>query len=37
MEVASFTQQMGKDDPIDYKTYMRKVSKYDIDRAQVDF
>ncbi len=36
MEVASFTQQIGKREYIDYKQYMRRVSKYDIDRNSVD-
>ena len=37
MEVVSYNQNLGKDDPIEYRPYLRKVSKYDIDRGTVDF
>lgn len=36
MQVPSFTQHLNKDDGIDYRAYLRRVSKYDIDRNQVD-
>ena len=37
MDVASYKQHLNKEDAIDYKPYLRKVSKYDIDRGAVDF
>ena len=37
MDVASYQQNLNKEEPIDYKPYLRKVSKYDIDRGAVDF
>lgn len=36
MQVASYTQHLGKEDGMDYRAYLRRISKYDIDRNQVD-
>lgn len=37
MDVASYTQHLGNYNDIDYRDYVRRVSKYDIDRGTVDF
>lgn len=37
MDVASYTQLLGTFNDIDYRDYVRRVSKYDIDRRTVDF
>ena len=37
MDVASYNQQVLPEQKINYREYLRRVSKYDIDRAQVDF
>lgn len=37
MDVASYTQHLFKEETIDYRGYVRRVSKYDIDRGTVDF
>lgn len=36
MQVATFTQHLGNDNGIDYRAYLRRISKYDIDRNVVD-
>ena len=37
MDIVSLNQQMYSDYEINYKNYCRRVSKYDVDRAAVDF
>ena len=37
MDVCSFNQNLNRDEAIEYRPYIRRVSKYDIDRGTVDF
>lgn len=37
MDVASFNQQLKQSQDIDYRGYVRRVSKYDLDRGQINF
>ena len=37
LDVPSYQQQIYRDFVIDYNSYLRRVSKYDLDRGTLDY